>query len=392
MISNLDIPDLRVFCAVDQKLAALNRELRFIARTLARLRHRHHAALVFSSSSSSSSNSKQSNSIYTVTELQQNLQKHSVEMLKRLFITPKKERQDDIESAPTTPVDENPPPCLSPPDSRPASTARRSVTERPQSLQLLAGLSRTYPASAPSSRPTSYHEYTSPPRPASYAAPSQTDTITLLVDQTSQAIFTLPRHHLPTISAKFAPKPITIFPNRGSDDPITITAIHLPGITTADLTDFLHWTRTGHILPFSQKPSDPEWHLESLARRLIAALALGITLSSIPYQAAFLREFHALGPSLPWPEDFVNILFAATKLAGCGDHPAEGLMVGLVKAKTMGGNGRKVRAGPRDRNCERGDRIRCSRFWGLFDEGVLGEGDGGEGGSLGDVEEYVSRL
>ncbi|KAK4561664.1 hypothetical protein LTR86_004343 [Recurvomyces mirabilis] len=392
MISNFDIPDLGVFCAVDQKLAALNRELRFIARTLARLRHRHHAALVFSTGSSS----KQSNSIYTVTALQQNLQKHSVEMLKRLFITPKKERQDDIESAPTTPMDENPPPCLSPPHSRPASTARRSVAERPQSLQLLAGLSRTYPASAPSSRPTSYHEYASPPRPASYAAPSQTDTITLLIDQTSQAIFTLPRHLLPSISAKFDPKPITIFPNRGSDDTITISAIHLPGITVADLSDFTHWTRTGHILPFTPKPSDPEWYIESLARRLIAALALGITLSSIPYQAAFLREFHALGLFLPWPEDFVNILFAATKLAGGeghGQHPAEELMVELVKAKTAGLGGRKVRAGPRDRNCERGDRIRCSRFWGLFDEAVLSGGDdGGEGACLGDVEGYVSRL
>ena len=121
--SDFDITGLSLLCNLDSKLAALNRELRFIARTLARLRHRHHAVLVFSPTSkqrSSQQSLQQTRTLprrqtYSAGDLPLDLSLYTADMLKRLFLTPRKERFDDIESAPVTPVEEEPPSRLPPP-------------------------------------------------------------------------------------------------------------------------------------------------------------------------------------------------------------------------------------------------------------------------------------
>ncbi|KAK5118397.1 hypothetical protein LTR62_002911 [Meristemomyces frigidus] len=372
MIHDFDLPGLGLCCGVDQRLAALNRELRFIARTLARLRHRHHAALVFANKQSSVIQSN------IITDLQQRVPQQTVQMLKRLFITPHKERPEDIESAPATPTDERPP-SLTPCSPSPASISSRVTKERAQSLHL------------PQTRPTSDYNTTPLPRPASYAATSsahEETTITLIIDQASQALFDMPRHHIPTILSRFSSKAVPIQPHRENDEATTVEGIYLPGVRVPDLSDFMSWTRTGRILPQTPSPSDPEWQIEHSARRLIAALTLGITLSSLPYQQAFLEEFAALAPLLEWPEDYVTALFTATRLASCASHPAEGLMVAIVAARTVGRGKRGVRKGAGEGGA--GERIRSTRFWGMFDSYV--EVQGPECSSPGGVNEFVARL
>lgn len=105
MLSSDSAIVLPMFGSIDCKLASIHRELKFIARTLARLRHRHHAALVFSS--------KRSSQQTYLVDLQRKLSQNYDEMLRKLLGTNAK--PEDIESCPSTPVDQIAPPlCLTP--------------------------------------------------------------------------------------------------------------------------------------------------------------------------------------------------------------------------------------------------------------------------------------
>ena len=138
MISDLPLSptSLSPFTDLDSKLASFNREVRFIAHTLGRLRHRHHAVLVFSPSTSKQAPKHrirgQSQSLlpdqqtptspiavrrraktFAAREEEgdvlradlTDLQSYGTEMLKRLFTSPRKEKFDDLESAPVTPAE-----------------------------------------------------------------------------------------------------------------------------------------------------------------------------------------------------------------------------------------------------------------------------------------------
>ncbi|EMC98846.1 hypothetical protein BAUCODRAFT_382435 [Baudoinia panamericana UAMH 10762] len=101
-----------LFTDLDEKLAALNRELCFVAKTIARLQHRHDASLIFSSSSKRSSTQLQPKAATTSTPTLQ--RRHTVDssIMFRRLLTPRKGNSDDIESHPTSPSNTEHPACL----------------------------------------------------------------------------------------------------------------------------------------------------------------------------------------------------------------------------------------------------------------------------------------
>ncbi|KAK0320852.1 hypothetical protein LTR82_008170 [Friedmanniomyces endolithicus] len=420
MITDLDFTGLSLLTtSVDERLAALNRELRFVAGTLARVRQCGRHATVYSSKPSAYVRDTKD---LVTSALQLQLQDQSPVMLKRLFASPTKARFDteDLESAPailsteeTLPrrwntvasrptleqhrrwtLHETPVPRLElPPDVPPTPRRRPLPSARPVSCGDEVVLQ---PANA-SRRPTSMTS----------AKLSQVDTLSFVIDHNSQALFHVPRKHVPT---QFLRNPahhartITVQLNPGTDERILAKGIHLPNVTVAAFADFSHWALTGRILPHPPATVNQpqEWYIEACTRRLISALALAVsTLHSIEYAQAAVDEFAALGPLLDWPEDYVNSIFAATAAPAASTllvesavpaclaithsksevlnekqwqaaHPARLLIVALVAAKTYGpSKERNVRLGPRRKNLESEEetdtRIRSGTFWGMYD-------------------------
>jgi len=113
------------FRELDQKLSLIHREVRFIVRTLARLRHRHNAASLFSSK-------QLPHSMAVAVGLQDRLSEASFAMWEKLFrVREKSEPLLDVESAPATPTSERPPSWGSGVDDNcvgTSATARSSMT------------------------------------------------------------------------------------------------------------------------------------------------------------------------------------------------------------------------------------------------------------------------
>lgn len=128
MISDLPITGFPLFHNIDHKLSTVHRELKFIARTLARLRHRHHAALVFSS--------KRSANRAFLADFQHKLSQDYATMLRRIFgTTPKKVDVDDIESCPSTPTEEvEHPLCLTPGYRTPSALSSLGASPLPSPM------------------------------------------------------------------------------------------------------------------------------------------------------------------------------------------------------------------------------------------------------------------
>lgn len=118
------VTTLTAFCGLDAKLATIHRELRYLIKTLARLRHRHQAALVFSNSSKQS-HSQSSFSLANKHEQAQCLQERFT-MIRTWFRSPRRASfsAKDIESAPGTPAVEV--------DNEEAWLLPRSLTPAPQ--------------------------------------------------------------------------------------------------------------------------------------------------------------------------------------------------------------------------------------------------------------------
>lgn len=219
---------------------------------------------------------------------------------------------------------------------------------------------------------------------------SDLDTTTLIVDQRSQCLFDIPRKHILHLVSTLEAQTITIPATRAGEEPRICEGIYLPAVCASDFADFLYWTRYGRILPHPPTETSPEYHLDCSARRLISAISLAHhTLQSPAYMQAALTEFHALGHLLPYPEDFVNSIFAATNtvapaqpgekpkrvqsIAGLPQHSARKLIVAVVAAKTCGQGRRAVRVGPRGWvKGEDEGRVRSTTFWRMFDECVEG--------------------
>ncbi|KAK3110650.1 hypothetical protein LTR53_014842 [Teratosphaeriaceae sp. CCFEE 6253] len=423
MISDFDVTGLSLVAnlpKVDSSLATLNRELRFIARTLARLSHREDAAVVFSTSTQSHTPPD----CDSPAELSEEPQQCSPTMLQRLFFSPTKAKfdLDDIESAPATPGENDSPGTVELGAQRPFFDLHRRHTtagSRAPRLELpleLATPTKRRPAPLP--RPVSWcgedallMAPSPSPRPRSRSPSAtyklDTDTVPIIVDQRSQTIFAIPWRHLSSrFAAAHKPSQVAIEPDRSDYDQQRVhEGIYLPAVAVADFSDFAQWTQAGRILALPPRAGDAEWHVEHCARRLVAAIALSGIMLSPEYEDAALAEFESLGPLLEWPEDYVNGIFAATSTQpsvarkpvasalrrsqtsphrrsvslsvpgaqGQEVHPARQLIVEVVAAKTSGiGKARNVRLGPRRKATEEGEddgtRIRSGTFWGLYDE------------------------
>ncbi|KAK1073113.1 hypothetical protein LTR12_004869 [Friedmanniomyces endolithicus] len=416
MITDLDFTGLSLLTTtVDERLTALNRELRFVAGTLARVRQCGRYATVYSSKPSA--HVKDTKDLVTST-LQPQLRDQSPVMLKRLFASPTKARFDieDLESAPAVlSTEETLPRRWNTVASRPTLEQHRRWTLNDTPIPRLElppnvpPIPRRRPL--PSARPVSCgDEVLLQPGNASRRPTfltSKVDTVSFIIDQNSQALFQIPRKQIPTQflhDPAHQSKTIAIQPTSCTDERIPVKGIYLPNVTVAAFADFSHWALTGRILPHPPTTVDrpQEWYIEACARRLISAFALAVsTLHSPEYAQAAVDEFAALGPLLDWPEDYVNSIFAATAApaitiatkegaaAACitithseskvfnekqwqAAHPARQLIVALVAAKTHGpGKERKVRLGPRRKNlvCEEeaDTRIRSGTFWAMYD-------------------------
>ncbi|KAI6798935.1 hypothetical protein KC332_g13354 [Hortaea werneckii] len=358
MILDLPMPAHDLFTSLDTKFNTLHRELRFIARTLARLQHRHDFALVFSAGKSQYSES-------FLADFHSRLTEECDIMLRRLFSAPKKECLNDIESAPSSPIAELPP-SPSPPACRPRHF--RALTE-PTLSSVPVTPTKTRPARSPT-----------------YSCGTLPKTVTVIVDERSQAVFEIPETHLVHLLNTTSPETVSIASRDTTQPAKPIRALYLRTTNLAAFTDFLHWTKTGHILPHAT-PTDTPWLVEHHARRYLDALHLGITLHSIPYQSLAITSLLDLGPYIPYPEDLVNPIFSSTAHFHSRDHPARQVIVAIIAAKTCGAGKRRVRHGPRDRNVERGDRIESGTFWKMYDAFV--EERGPECGWPGCVEEVV---
>ena len=353
MITDLPVTSHWLTCGLDSKLASIHRELRFIARTLGRLRHRHNAALVFSS--------KRSLTQSLLADLQQRVSHDTDAMLKKLFGTPKKANfDDDVESCPSTPTKEDAPPlCLTPgyrpPIERAISVPLPSPTRpaRPR-LNRWSTCSRYFLSKSDDRLKSDMND-----------SGSDLDLVTVVVDEQSQMIFELPRRYISGLASAQKPEPV-IIQDRSTEAQTSYSGIYLRKTSIAQFTDFVRWTKTGRILQYSHNGAG--WLIEHHARRLIDAIALAAALNSVDYECAAITEFLALGPSLTWPEDFVNAIFATTS-HGSGNqaHPVRQMIVAIVAAKTCGTGKRKARYGARDRNVERGDRIASGTFWKMYD-------------------------
>lgn len=200
---------------------------------------------------------------------------------------------------------------------------------------------------------------------------SHLDTVTVIADEQSQAVFDIPRQHLSELLETQDPETVVVH-DRDTEAAKSVTGIFIRKVDFASFYDFVQWTKNSRILQYPHE--NAEWLVEHHARRLVDALALGVNIKSTEYQCAAVSELHTLGPLLTWPEDLVNIIFAATSAYSPGDHPARQLIVAIVAAKTCGAGKRKARQGARDRNVERGDRISSTTFWKMYDAYCMEQG------------------
>jgi len=127
MMTTTFLPVNECFHDLDKELTLIHCEVRFIAHTLARLRHRRHAALCFSCTQL----------LYqqATTVIQGSFSGTSRAMWKKLFRSPRKsDRRRDVESAPSTPATEASPNATVEAYSEPitpTNAATRSLTYFP---------------------------------------------------------------------------------------------------------------------------------------------------------------------------------------------------------------------------------------------------------------------
>lgn len=158
--------------------------------------------------------------------------------------------------------------------------------------------------------------------------------------------------------------------------------LYLKRIRSDVFCDFARWLFQNEIaVPWCV---DTQYIVEANARRLIAALDLGIFLDCAEYQLAAMREFLALAPYMEWPEDYVNSIWSVTTNWRDSQnfdhldnfekarltHPMRHMIVAIVAAKTVGKEKRSVRIGPRDAGVNRGDQIPGHVFWLEYNEYV----------------------
>lgn len=189
----------------------------------------------------------------------------------------------------------------------------------------------------------------------------------MIVDSESLCIFDIPRPFIIQLSRTQASEEVYIRKQRSDESTTPVTGIYLPKASKAAFADFALWTKTGRILQYDHH--GVEHYVEHQAHQLVAALALAFHIRSQAYQRAACAELLSLGPSLLWPEDLVNGIFAATAGTKQAVHPARRLIVAIIAAATCGAGKRKVRQGPRVKNVpgEQSERISSGTFWKMYD-------------------------
>ena len=221
------------------------------------------------------------------------------------------------------------------------------------------------------------------------------------VDERCETTFEIPKNWLTRTSHLFARQYAYLDNNSTFTNASDPRGIYLPKIYTSHFFDFQHWLRENKIIKTLHMYTP--YALEHNARRLVDALALGVSLETEELQLAAMKEFLSIAKFLEWPEDFVNSIFAvpqnfangpAFRALSAADrarivHPARRMIVAVVAAKTIGKGKRKVRTGPRDKGIERGDRIEGMEFWQMFDEFVKQRIRGGEIAWPEKVEEFL---
>ncbi|KAF2765127.1 hypothetical protein EJ03DRAFT_331254 [Teratosphaeria nubilosa] len=343
---------------LDERLDAVQREARFIFKTIARLRNMQNVPLLFNSPGS-----PMDNQIYLDDIWQYSMTKCRT-MFRRMLAPERQDIIEDVEKvaaeAITSDVIEHPP-CLLPGSPLTRTVNRRrsaSVPQRPSARLTIRNNRLSYPPAKP------------------------LDTITVVVDAQSQSIFELPKCLLSPTHQSQEQETLTL-------NHTLITCLYLPNITVSDFTTFHHWALTGRILQYPAKGSI--WYTESQAHLLISALSLGIQLDNTDYQIAALSEFYSLAPQLEWPEDYVNAIFSATEKSSVLGrvHPARRMIVAIVAAKTCGKGKRAVRQGYRVMGVEgNGERVARKTFWGMYDE-FCRRVEGGECGWPRSLQEVV---
>jgi len=189
----------------------------------------------------------------------------------------------------------------------------------------------------------------------------------VIVDSESHCIFEIPRLFIAHLARNQSTEEVYIRKQRSDESTTPVTGIYLPKANKAAFADFALWTKTGRILQYDH--NGVEHYIEHQAHQLVAALALAVHIHSPAYQRAACADLLSLVPFLPWPEDLVNGIFAATAGTKKTDHPARRLIVAIVAAATCGAGKRKVRQGPRVKNVpnEQRERISSGTFWKMYD-------------------------
>ncbi|KAH9832700.1 hypothetical protein Tdes44962_MAKER00180 [Teratosphaeria destructans] len=342
---------------LDQRLDAVQREARFILKTIARLRHMQNVSLLFNSPSRQMDNQLYLDDIWQISMTKCRT------MFRRMLGPEQPDVIEDVEKVAAEAVnavsDEiEHPSCLvpGPPLTRTADRRRSaSAPQRPSARLAIHKNRLSHPPYVLIASPISHLTNC-------YASSRPVDTITVVVDAQSQSIFQV-HTHLLSPTCRTQEQEILIL------DQVPLTCIYLPGVTVSDFTTFHYWTLTGRILQYPARGST--WYTESQAQLLISALALGIKLDNTDYQNAALSEFLSLAPQLEWPEDYVNAIFSATEKSSVLGrvHPARRMIVAIVAAKTCGKGKRAVRQGFRVMGVEgSGERVARKTFWNMYDE------------------------
>lgn len=327
---------------VSIQLSLIHRELRFIARTLARLRHRHHATLVFSSSKSAILAPAKSTAPKRPKIHRSSISATVVAVITDLLPSPRRTNSliEDIESMPLLPPGHS---AVGNEEYPPATGTMRSPSF------LRSGLSfRRRRGQADSGNHESINQTLQSTSPAPTFPPPQ-ELVTISVGAHNPAIFTLQRKHL---SNYLSHRPLP--PNA---DSISNLVLEFPTVVGAHFNDLVTYHSTGRIIQYPHH--NIEWVVKYQVRILLAAFALGGLLCSDEYQRAAGRELAVLVPLVQHPEEVVDEVFAATK--GCATP--DGLQVRRMVLEAVMAAARGARL---IRAATAGCQIHSEKFWEMY--------------------------
>ncbi|WPG98868.1 Hypothetical protein R9X50_00166600 [Acrodontium crateriforme] len=272
--------------SVKRTLSSINREVGFIARTLGRLRHKHHLSHFVAQCSPDPQ-----------TPLQEQ-DPVSFVINRVLGRNATFEPVEDLESAPASPMPSSTSSCSDDDDDEwawPTPSLQTSWPELenhnakqpPPQLQFPAWeepediVHVTVDARCPTTFTVPSSTITTPP---TSPCPSLTASTTSLVD---------PFVTSTTTTTTSSTRPILNRHNRATSLP---TTLFLPDTSAAQFHDFARWLRTSRILPYTPQGSEaPQWAVEDAARRLRDAFRLAYELGSEDYGKAAVAEFKELG-------------------------------------------------------------------------------------------------